>query len=148
MVDSLYNLQATFSKNSFNKTAIILSPILFPLFFFNDPQGGGRKEVLALIFICFLSILNNLIPQLNKRFIYVIWSIFYPLLVLSNEATFFFLAPYLFFNIFLLEFNSKIKSGFFFCKNIFLKYIKLILPAFFTLLYHLFLKAFLIKKSN
>ena len=121
-------------KNSFNKTAIILSPILFPLFFFNEPQGGGRKEVLALIFICFLSILNSLIPQLNKRFIYVIWSIFYPLLVLSNEATFFFLAPYLFFNIFLLEFNSKIKSGFFFCKNIFLKYIKLILPAFFTLL--------------
>ena len=129
----IISLQASL-KNTLNKTAIVLSPLFYPLFFFNDPQGGGRKEVFAIIFICLLSILKYLIPNINKRIIYLIWSISLPFLVLSHEASFFFLAPYLLFNIFLFELNSEINSGLILYKNIFLFELNSEIYSGFTLL--------------
>lgn len=127
-------------KNTFAKFAIVSSPLFYPLFFFNDPQGGGRKEVLALIFICILSFLKYYFPIINSKLIYPIWTIAFPLLVLCHEGIFFFLAPYLFFTIFILDSISNKNSSLFFYRKIIIKYIKLILPGLIALLFSLFYK--------
>ena len=127
-------------KNSYSKFAIAASPVLYPLFFFNDAQGGGRKEILALIFITILSLLKDHFTIAKKKKIYFIWSLFLPLLVLCHEGIFFFLAPYLLFTIFILDFNSEKNSSFYLYKKIITKYIKLILPSFIALLFSFFYK--------
>lgn len=79
------------------RLALAFSPAFYPVYFLWDPHGGGRKEVLAIVFV--------LAYLLIARAKGMIWNaarpwlvlLVLPLLTLAHEGIFFFSAPILIF---------------------------------------------------
>lgn len=79
------------------RAALAFSPAFYPVFLMWDPQGGGRKEALAIIFIMVYMFLASKKNSIWKKARLLMSLLVLPLLILAHESVFFFAVPILIF---------------------------------------------------
>lgn len=91
---SFYVAKRTNEMSSLQRLALAWSPYMYPVFWLFDPQGGGRKEVLAIVIVFMMSLSAEVGGRMHKYFKLLVSLFLLPLLVLAHESIFFFVIPF------------------------------------------------------
>ena len=120
------------SSNFLSRLTLCFSPFIYPLFFFWNPQAGGRKEIIGIFFIILVCCGKFLKRQNELKYLLSLGVFLLPSLILMHEALFFLCLPYIIISLIFWIINEKeiriIDLRKFLIKN-YLKFTSVILPS-------------------
>ena len=94
---SLFLVSRTRQASPLTRLVLAWSPVFYPTFYLWDPQAGGRKDVLSLLFLVAFLLADSLSSRLQAFARQLLVCVVLPIFVLSHEAVFFFCMPFVLF---------------------------------------------------